>query len=141
MFGLGHGRGPVQEPADAFDSRHTSGVREAIQAAAVIWIGGTILFSSVELAWLPRFGKIGLVLSLGAGAGLLVARWVRKLNTPVSAWQHGVAFANLDATDPRNGNGEAVRAAREAETQKQLARQKADLIARLQAEKEGREQR
>ena len=139
MFGLGQNRELVQEPAEPFDSRHTSGVREGIQVAAVVWIAGFILFSLVEMTWLPRFAKIVLVLSIGAVAGVMLAQWLRRMNANAASWRNGVAFANVDKTDPRNGGGEAVRAAREAETQKQLAEQKAKLIERLRDETEDKQ--
>ena len=85
------------------DIRHTDGFREAGLVAFVVWILGVLFFSAVTVP-LPMFPKVVLVMFAGIGAGWAVRH--RFATAPLRR------RARLDAD---------IRAAREQETQKQLA--------------------
>ncbi|WP_428516365.1 hypothetical protein [Roseovarius sp.] len=80
---------------------HTGGVREGVWTFAVLCLAGLILFTAVEVTWLPLYWKIFVTLFVAAVSGIAIGVWIRGLQTS----------AKRKAQD-------AYRAMREAETQK-----------------------
>lgn len=80
---------------------HVGGVREGLWTFAVLCLAGLILFTAVEVRWLPLYWQIFLTLFGAAVGGIAVGVWIRGLQTS----------AKRKAQD-------AYRAMREVETQK-----------------------
>ena len=87
---------------------HRSGSREGMWAALIVMIVGLILFSSVELPWMPQFAKIMLTLIVATGVAVGVS----------------LTFSRAESRS-RARLQEEYRADLEAETQRKIAAMKA----------------
>ncbi|QFT93054.1 hypothetical protein FIU86_09375 [Roseovarius sp. THAF9] len=84
---------------------HVGGVREGFWTFAILCLSGMVLFSALEIGWLPLFWKIFLTLFVAAISGIAVGVGIRGLQTST-----------------RRKAQDDYRAMREAETQKGIDR-------------------
>jgi Flp pilus assembly protein TadB len=61
---------------DVRHPEHTSGWREALTAAVVVWGVGAILLSSVRVEWLSSYVKTILVIFAGTAFGFFFLWWI-----------------------------------------------------------------
>lgn len=84
---------------------HVGGVREGLWTFVIVCLAGLILFTAVEVTWLPLYWKIFVTLLVAATSGIAVGRAIWRLQTA-----------------SREKAKEEYRAMREAETQKGIHR-------------------